>query len=310
MAAEQARVIVTKECNLDIEWEMQAYLIDCEARNLSPTTIVSYRGELRHLRDYLAEQGVTMIPEITPRILRSWLLKLAETRSPGGVHVNYRVTKSFLRWVWAEIELEARNPIARVQAPKVPKKVLPPVNLGDLRAMLRTCDRSHFVGARDEAMFLSLLDTGCRASEFVALDIGDVDIGTGQVDVRHGKGAKSRVTFLGKRSRQAVKRYLRFRQEIDEHEPLWVTSQGTRFRYEGLRQALRRRAEMAEVDPPTLHSFRRGFALVSLRNGADVYSLQRLMGHADLTMLRRYLAQTDEDLQEAHRRSGPVDNLF
>ncbi|NLD74867.1 MAG: site-specific integrase, partial [Chloroflexi bacterium] len=85
---------------------------------------------------------------------------------------------------------------------------------------------------------------------------------------------------------------------------------GGPLRYESLRDIVRRRAEQAGVEPPTLHSFRRAFALLSLRNGVDVYSLQRLMGHADLTVLRRYLAQTTEDVQNAHRQSGPVDHLL
>ena len=310
MTAEKVRVAVTMEYRFEIRREIQAYLIDCEARNLSPKTTKSYEYELGYLHDWLTEQGVTTIPELTPQVLRSWMLKLGETRTPGGLHVNYRCVKAFLRWVWAENDLESRNPISRVRPPKVPRKQLPPVKLDDLRAILRTCDRNCFIGARDKAILLALLDTGCRASEFLALDIGDVDIASGQVRVRHGKGGKPRITFLGKRSRREIKHYWRFRQEIDEDEPLWVNSQGTRLGYEGLRQVLRRRAEMAQVEPPTLHSFRRGFALMSLRNGVDVYSLQRLMGHADLTMLRRYLAQTDADLQEAHRRSGPVDNLF
>jgi integrase/recombinase XerD len=80
--------------------------------------------------------------------------------------------------------------------------------------------------------------------------------------------------------------------------------------YGGLRQIIRRRAEKAGIDPPPLHAFRRAFALASLRGGMDVYSLQRLMGHADLSVLRRYLAQTEADLQAAHERAGPVDHLL
>ncbi len=71
-----------------------------------------------------------------------------------------------------------------------------------------------------------------------------------------------------------------------------------------------RRAEAAGVPVPSLHAFRRSFALLSLRAGMDVYSLQRLMGHADLSVLRRYLAQTEEDLRRAHERCSPVDSLL
>ena len=69
-----------------------------------------------------------------------------------------------------------------------------------------------------------------------------------------------------------------------------------------------RRAKRAGVNPPSLHSFRRFFALQCLRNGMDIFTLQKAMGHADLTVLRRYLAQTSEDVQAAHRIAGPVDN--
>lgn len=85
---------------------------------------------------------------------------------------------------------------------------------------------------------------------------------------------------------------------------------GDRLTYSGLRQVMRRRAIAAGVPVPSLHSFRRAFALACLRGGMDVYSLQRLMGHADLTVLRRYLLQTEGDLQVAHAKSGPVDRLL
>ena len=105
-------------------------------------------------------------------------------------------------------------------------------------------------------------------------------------------------------------RYLRLRQSTTPDVPLWATQEGGRLTYTGLRDIVRRRAREAGVPAPTLHAFRRGFALLSLRNGADIYSLQRLMGHTTLQVLRRYLNQTDADLQETHRRTGPVDALL
>ena len=81
--------------------------------------------------------------------------------------------------------------------------------------------------------------------------------------------------------------------------------------YEALRCMLRRRAQLIGLkEIPTPHDFRRAFALTMLRNGVDVFALQKLMGHADLQVLRRYLAQTDQDMQAAHMRGSPVDNNF
>jgi len=105
-------------------------------------------------------------------------------------------------------------------------------------------------------------------------------------------------------------RYLRHRGDQPEDATLWATSEAKRLTYSGLVSMLRRRSKKAGVPAPMPHAFRRAFAILSLRNGADVYSLQRLMGHSDLQVLRRYLKQTDADLGEAHRRTGPVDNLL
>lgn len=109
---------------------------------------------------------------------------------------------------------------------------------------------------------------------------------------------------------RAIRRYLRCRVEVSEDEPLWVSHRGKRLTYGGLRSVVRRRAGVAGIPAPSLHSFRRAFATTSPRNGVNVFSLQRLMGHADLTMLRRYLKQTEADLWEAHRKAGPVDNML
>jgi site-specific recombinase XerD len=294
---------------LAIESEIQAFLIDRLARGLSESTIRFYRYELGIWRKWAAGHGIGAVPHITPTSLRRWLLNLGETRNPGGVHASYRALKAFLNWVWEEHELETRNPVRRVSAPKVPDKTLEPLSTTILDAMLKTCATRGFTDVRDRALLLALLDTGCRASEFVALDLGDVDLNTGTVLVRRGKGGRARVTFMGKVTRREVSRYLRNHGTRSSDAPLWVTQYGGRLRYAGLRSIVRRRAEAAGVAVPSLHSFRRAFAIMSLRNGADIYSLQRLMGHSDLTVLRRYLKQTDEDLRDAHRRTGPVDNL-
>jgi len=89
---------------------------------------------------------------------------------------------------------------------------------------------------------------------------------------------------------------------------LWVTDEGERLAYSGLRQIVRRRAAKASISEPSLHSFRRAFAINMLLGGVDIYSLQTLMGHADLQVLRRYLKQTTEDIAQAHGLGSPVDN--
>ncbi len=176
--------------------------------------------------------------------------------------------------------------------------------------MLDTCERRTLVGDRDRAIVLTLLDTGCRAAEFVLLNVGDVNLATGTAVVRQGKGNKPRTVFIGAKTRREVQRYLRHRGDLAPSDPLWATDEGGRLTVVGLRQIMRRRAERIGLPEPGLHTFRRAFAIACLRNGVDVISLQRLLGHADLSVIRRYLVQTEVDLAQAHQKGSPVDNLL
>jgi site-specific recombinase XerD len=291
--------------------EVSAFLVDRRARGLSPRTIGFYRDELRYLTDYLESHGVTDVLEVTADRLRRYLLALGEHRNPGGVHAAYRAMKVFLNWYQAEVEPDDwRNPVGKVKPPKVPTKPLEPIGLPDIKAMLDTCERKTLTGDRDRAIILALLDTGCRASEFTALNLGDVNLATGTVVVRQGKGGKCRTVFMGAKTRREVQRYLRLRGDLAPRDPLWATVSGFRLTVAGLRQMMRRRGERIGLPEPGLHTFRRAFALACLRNGVDLISLQRLMGHADLSVIRRYLAQTEADLAAAHQKGGPVDNLL
>jgi len=289
---------------------LSEFILDRQAGNLTTSSLRFYRQKLTALMNYLTTHGITQPSQVKPTHIRHFLLTLQETKhSPGGQHAYYRAIRAFFNWLEFEDEID-RNPIRRVRAPKVPEELLEPANLEHVRVMIETCDRKNALGCRDLAIILTLLDTGVRAGEMLALDVGDVDLNNGTVVIRCGKGRKPRVVFLGARSLRVLMRYLRLRGSRDADEPLWTTTDGKRLSYTGLRDIVRRRAKDAGVPPPTLHAFRRAFAIYSLRNGADVYSLQRLMGHTSLHVLRRYLKQTEGDLQEVHRRTGPVDSLL
>ncbi len=144
------------------------------------------------------------------------------------------------------------------------------------------------------------------AQEFLSVQLEDINQVSGEIIIRHGKGGKYRSVFLGTSARKAVRAYLRNRS--DYCEALWVSVSDEPLIYWGLREIVRRRSKTAKVDTPSLHSFRRAFAINMLRAGVDVFSLQKLIGYADLRVLRRYLTQTIGDIVQAHGFEGPVDN--
>ncbi len=286
-----------------------AFLKDRKASGLVPNTIEFYELRLRQFIAYCDAQAVTLVQDLTADFLRGYLLACAETHNAGGTHAAFRTLRAFLRWLEAEEVMppEWKNPIRKLKAPKLPQEPLEPIALENVTALIASC-KAGDNAERDKAIFLLLLDTGLRAQELCDLNLTDLDAYTGALLVRQGKGRKPRTVYISRTTRRALRAYLRTRS--DSCPALFATVHAERLTYTGLREILRRRSRDASLKPePTLHQFRRAFALNFLRNGGDVFTLQRLLGHADLSVLRRYLAQTNQDLQEAHARHSPVEKL-
>lgn len=293
---------------------LRDFLLDVEAANRSRRTRAFYAQKLQVFSDYLKEQGVTGPEDITPAHVRAFLVNLSQDHNPGGVLAYFRAVRAFLRFARREGLID-HDPLRNVRTPKADLEPLQPVSLDVLNALLATCDKSEW-GLRDRALLLALLDTGCRAGEFLHLDIGDVNLNDGSLLVRKTKARRPRMVFLGRLARQALFRYLRARPEAGPSDPLWLarpvhdSMPPGRLTYSGLVSMLRRRAKAAGVPAPMPHSFRRAFALTMLRSGADLVSIQRLLGHSDLSVLNRYLRQEAADLAQVHRRASPVDRLL
>lgn len=288
---------------------MDAFLRAKQVENLSQRTIEFYTWRLKQVNKFLSSIGIYFIDQISEDVIRQYFIYLKETgHNPGGIAASFRTIKCFLRWYENEVEPEDwKNPIRKIKAPKVDIAPIEGVKLVDLKALLDASKGKDFTDLRDYALFLFLLDTGARAGELLAINTEDVDLIDGSVLIRRGKSRKPRTVFLSENPRKALRRYLKVRQS--QTTALWITSNnGNRLTYDGLNMILRRKCEKANIEKVSCHDFRRTFALESLRNGADIYSLQKLMGHADLQVLRRYLAQNNDDLSNAHRKSSPVSN--
>ncbi len=284
----------------------QSFLLSREAMHCTEATLVWYKKYIGALVDYLTAHGVQDVKSIAPDHLRAFLVSLQRRGlADRTVHHHASAARAFCHFLVSEGMLPA-SPMNKVKMPRLPKSILPAFAPEDVRRLLAVCETP-----RDTAIVLCLLDTGLRAGEFVALNVGDMDVKTGAVQVRRGKGGKGRVAFLGAKARKALLRYIMARGEVKADDPLWLScNTGERLTHHGLRLLLRRLGKRAGVEHCTPHTFRRTFALWSLRAGMNVYALQQIMGHSDLTILRRYLALVEQDLEEAHRKHGAVDNML
>jgi len=139
--------------------------------------------------------------------------------------------------------------------------------------------------------------------------IRDVDMKSGAIQVRRGKLDKGRTVYIGNVARDALWRYVSRRKNPRADEPVFETSNGQAMDRSAVRKLLLTAGQRAEiVEPVTPHRLRHTFAITYLRNGGDVYTLQRLLGHSTMEMVRRYLALAQTDVADAHRRASPVDN--
>lgn len=282
---------------------VELFLVAKQAQRCSPATVKHYAWVMRKFCAWLDEHHITTLDELTPYVIRAYLTDLHAHYSAGSVHDLARVVKTFCRFL--DVEELSANPFARVAMPKLDAPILPAFTLDDITRLL-----SRATGHRDKAIIYTLLDTGLRASELCALQVGDVTLSTGAIHVRSGKGGKGRIVYLGAKSLKALRRYRIAMPSPSPTDPLFVKLGGGHLVVSGLQTMLVRLGQQAGVAHCHPHTFRRTFALWSLRAGMNIYALQQIMGHSDLAVLRRYLALVEEDLHEAHREHGAVDRML
>ena len=321
--------------NLTLGKSIDGFLNYKLAEGLTQRSVSSYEWILRK---WVEQRGDHLLTEVTSDDVRNYLAWLRTDYQPHRFNgKTHPLSAKTLRniWItfsaffgWAHTEFQLADPMDDVPAPRFQKTPVEPFTKEEVDKLLKAClysreaktvTRRAFVmrpaqAVRNQTIMLVLLDTGLRASELCALTIGDVDLKTGKVQVKHGleggaKGGKGRVVFLGKATRRAVWRYLTGREDgEDQKAPLFLNRGLRPFHADTLRILVTRIGRRAGVKDAHPHKFRHTFALTYLRSGGDVFTLQALLGHSTLDMVRHYARIAEVDVEEAHRKASPVDN--
>lgn len=292
----------------DIYGLFKAFLLSCKVDELSPATIRDYNQKIGAFTRFCQQYGIGGPGDITANVVRAFLLKVQETNCAISCGDYYRNIKRFLNWLVAEGMLE-RNPMSVIKPPRVPKKVIQPLTSQHISRLLQLCDDSKFLGVRNKAIILILLDTGLRLKELANIQIQDIDLDKETIKVM-GKGAKERVVRMCSRTQKALLTYLLRR--TDDFPCLWVSEERTPLTIWGIAIAINTLAKRAGITGIrcSAHSFRHTFATMVLKNGGNVYDLQNLLGHSTLDMVKRYVSSmTSENAIQGHKRFSPVDNL-
>jgi integrase/recombinase XerC len=300
---------------------------DCK----SPRTIEYYESNLRRFLWYATQQDwPDDIRMITEWHIREFLAYTGEEGNRWGlsgngsessrpkatystVHHYYCVLKAFFNWCVRE-EFIPESPLAKIKLKNPKLNVVQPYSNTDILKMLEVCENeyknhSQFLGSRNKAIILMLLDTGLRASECVSIKLHEIDTEKGWIKVK-GKGAKERVVRIGSTAQKALWRYMVLR-EKSNHQELWLTEEYRPLKLGGLQITIQRLKEYAGVNTPgNCHRFRHTFALNFLRQDRNPFNLQYLLGHSDLRMVKHYVSTLGmEDALKAHENASPADLL-
>jgi site-specific recombinase XerD len=312
----------------------QSYLRYLRACGYSQATISLYRYVQDTLTRFLNDKEVE---RIRPDGLTNYFVFLQDEYKPirfngddkplsgSSLQKHWSCIRTFFKWA-SEVMGLKRRPDANLKLPSNNPKVIIPFSQSDVKALLVACEyidvhpgnrkayRAHRpTYLRDQLIIIVLLNTGIRAGELCRLNVGDINLDTGDVYIapygNSKRKTKSRVVHLGKSGRKAALRYLMTRVGIEDNDPLFAKDRGGgRITYNSIRLLISELGDKTGVQDCHAHRFRHTFCIEFLRNHGDVYNLMAMTGHSSMDMLREYVQIAQGDTARIHKIANPGDN--
>lgn len=275
-------------------------------RGRSVKTVENYD---RYLSRFIAQMKITDVKDITEENIREFRMWLNRQPGTGKDSMKRRTQNYYLIALRAFLKflrkrgLESTSP-ERIELAKLPERHLDLISPAELDRLMKAADGTDEKALRDKAMLEMLFSTGLRVSELCSLD-SDIDLSRDELSVR-GKGEKVRVVFLSPSAKDAVRAYLKARKDMGE--ALFVNiakgrERGERLTPRSIERTMKIYAAKAGITKKvTPHIMRHSFATDLLSNGADIRSVQQLLGHASINTTQIYTHVTDAHLKEVHKK--------
>lgn len=296
---------------------LQGFYMARRADGYSPDTIEQYSWALSKWILFMGDKDVH---DCSLEDGRRFIVHTQGTNlSPASVFHIWKALRSFYKW--AVPELGVNNVMANLHQPPYQHKEISPLSNGEIDKLLSAAvvvgtangsvsyEYRHPQADRNRLVILLMLDTGVRVGELARLNVDDVNMDTCEIAVRPYRSSlksRPRSVYFGKRTQKELWKYLLNREGV-KNDPLLLSTYERRMSADAIKHLVRRISLRAGV-PAHPHSFRHTFAIEYLRNNGDIFTLQRLLGHSSLEMVRYYLALANSDMEAAHRRASPVDN--
>ena len=279
-----------------------------DIRHKSLNTVESYKRDVTQYISYLDGTGVTDISSTTKTTVLSYLLYLQkEGRASSTVSRTLASLRSYYLFMMQNGVVKS-NPTSNLEAPHVEKKI-PKILSGEEVELLleqpKNCDNK---GIRDKAMLELLYATGIRVSELINLDVSDVNVPMSFVRCKGGK--KERIIPMGHQAKDALENYINNVRKYmvkDENETaLFVNCSGARLSRQGFWKLIKYYQHIAGIETDiTPHTLRHSFAAHLLENGADLHSIQEMMGHADISSTQVYSRMMNSKIKDVYAKAHP-----
>lgn len=286
--------------------EYTSFMTDIRHKSLN--TVESYKRDVTQYISYLDGTGVTDISSTTKTTVLSYLLYLQkEGRASSTVSRTLASLRSYYLFMMQNGVVKS-NPTSNLEAPHVEKKI-PKILSGEEVELLleqpKNCDNK---GIRDKAMLELLYATGIRVSELINLDVSDVNVPMSFVRCNGGK--KERIIPMGHQAKDALENYINNVRKYmvkDENETaLFVNCSGARLSRQGFWKLIKYYQHIAGIETDiTPHTLRHSFAAHLLENGADLHSIQEMMGHADISSTQVYSRMINSKIKDVYAKAHP-----
>ena len=277
-------------------------------RGTSKNTEVSYERDLKKLEQYLTEEGIETGEQVTSTVLNSYVLYM-ERRNFAASSISRSIAsiRAFFQFLcqkdgWKE------NPAEKLKAPKNEKKLPDILTVEEVDLLLRQPKGNTAKGIRDKAMLELLYATGIRVSELIGLKVNDINLKLGYLNC--SSGGRERVIPFGTTAKQAVENYMaKSRAQLlgeGKSDFLFLNCSGKSMSRQGFWKVLKGYAASAGIHQDiTPHTLRHSFAAHLVQNGADLKSVQEMMGHSDISTTQIYMNMNIHKIRDVYMKAHP-----
>jgi len=278
-------------------------------RGLAKNTLESYSRDLKSFQKFLSESEIHDVREINRSALLTYMAKQQQKgKANSSIGRSMAALKSFFRFLLQENQIEI-DPTADFESPKTEKRLPKVLMPTDIEKLLCQPKLSTPMGKRDKAMLEMLYATGIRVTELVSLNLNDLFLENGFIRC-FGKGSKERIIPIGSAAVKYTQEYLsKGRSRLlgsKANQALFLNFHGNRLTRQGFWKIIKKHAKDANIKREiTPHTLRHSFATHLLENGADLRSVQEMLGHADISTTQIYTHITRNRLKDVYGKTHP-----